>query len=246
MSNLLYTIILSYILYGIKKGTFMKKILILFALLIFLTPIAEASQPTPQDIAPMGFKILESNNIQKRMVFKYTTCIKNPRATLDYKPKNTSLDTTGRIIWIYGDALDLVADENELAAMLSYAIAIGESSYRGLFRGFFSQASYSCFPATSRKKENIADLKAIDYMVKAGYNPLALITFYNKTLAQTRYEWCHFSPLTTKRMINIYEYIYKNYPQYLKNNSYANNIYYQNFLHNTTKEMKKLEKKLIK
>ena len=36
------------------------------------------------------------------------------------------------------------------------------------------------------------------------------------------------------------------YPQYLKNNAYANNIYYQNFLHNTTKEMKKLEKKLNK
>lgn len=47
-------------------------------------------------------------------------------------------------------------------------------------------------------------------------------------------------------MVNIYEHIYKNYPQYLKNNAYANNIYYQNFLHNTTKEMKKLNKKISK
>ena len=83
-------------------------------------------------------------------------------------------------------------------------------------------------------------------MVNAGYNPLALVTVYSKTLAQTRYEWCHYYPLATKRMVNIYEHIYKNYPQYLKNNAYANNIYNQNFLHNTTKEMKKLEKKLNK
>ena len=46
--------------------------------------------------------------------------------------------------------------------------------------------------------------------------------------------------------MNIYEHIYETYPQYLKNNTYTNNIYYQNFLHNTTKEMKKLEKKLNK
>ena len=221
----------------------MKKILFLILALILLSPIVEAKKPTPEDIAPIGFKILESNNIQKRMVFKYTICIKNPRATLDYKPENIGLDSTGRILWIYGDVLNLTDNEDELAGLLSQAIAMGENSYKGVFRGFFSHAAYYFNP---RPKENKADLKAVDYMVKAGYNPVALIVVYSKTLAQTRYEWCHYYPLATKRMINIYEYIYKNYPQYLKNNSYANNIYYQNFIHNTTKEMKKLEKKLIK
>ena len=97
-----------------------------------------------------------------------------------------------------------------------------------------------------RPKENKFDIKAVDYMVKAGYNPVALITVYNKTLAQTRYEWCHFYPLTTKRMVNIYEHIYKKYPQYLTNNAYENNVYYKNFLSTTGKEMKKIEKKLNK
>lgn len=223
----------------------MKKFLVLFTLLMcFISvPIAEAKKPTAEDVPAIGFNILESNNIQKRMVFKSTAQIRNPRAELDYKPKNTGLDFTGRIIWVYGDVFSLVDDDNELAGLLSYAVAVGENSYKGLFRGFFSNFTYSLNP---RPKENQFDIKAVDYMVKAGYNPVALITVYNKTLAQTRYEWCHYYPLATKRMVNIYEHIYKNYPQYLKNNAYANNIYYQNFLHNTTKEMKKLEKKLNK
>ena len=75
---------------------------------------------------------------------------------------------------------------------------------------------------------------------------MALITIYSKTLGQTRYEWCHYYPLATKRMVNVYEHIAVNYPQYLANNIYTDNIYYKNFLHNTTKEMKKLEKKLNK
>ena len=165
----------------------MKKFLVLFAVLMLFvsTPMAEARKPTPEDIAPIGFKILETNNIQKRMVFKYTFSIKNPRATLDYKPENIGLDYAGRVLWVYGDVLNLTDNEDELAGLLSHAIAMGENSYRGLFRGFFSRAVYSFNP---RPKENKADLKAVDYMVNAGYNPLALVTVYSKTLAQTRYE----------------------------------------------------------
>ena len=221
----------------------MKKLLISFFVLVLFAyiPMVKAETLTPNDVAFIGFKILESNNIQKRMVFKSTAQIRNPRAELDYKPKNTGLDITGRIIWVYGDVFSLIDDSNELAGLLSYAVTVGENSYKGLFRGFFSNFSYSLNP---KLKENQFDEKAVDYMVKAGYNPIALITIYNKTLAQTRYEWCHYYPLATKRMVNIYAYIQRKYPQYLVNNAYENNIYYKNFLHNTTKEMMKLEKKL--
>ena len=223
----------------------MKKYLALFILFISLSTVsgAQAKNPTVKDVNEIGFNILESNKIQKRMVFKNTSEIKNPRLILDYKPESIGLDYTGRIIWVYGDVLSSTDNNDELAGLLSYGIAMAENSYKGLFRGFFSHASYL---AGSKRKETDADIKAVDYMVKAGYNPLALITIYSKTPAQTRYEWCHLQPLATKRMINIYEHIANNYPQYLANNAYANNIYYKNFLHNTTKEMKKLEKKMSK
>lgn len=59
----------------------MKKFLVLLsALMLFVSvPMAEAKKPTPDDVASIGFKILESNDIQKRMVFKHTIFIKNPR-----------------------------------------------------------------------------------------------------------------------------------------------------------------------
>lgn len=214
----------------------MKKFLILLVAIMCLniTQIAKADE-----VAQMGFSILEANNIQKRLVFKTTPQIKNPRATLDYRPDTTRLDYTGRVIWIYGDTLSLIESKDELAGILSYSIAMGENSYKGMFRGFFSHFAYTSNP---KGKANKADLKAVDYMVKAGYNPIGLITIYNKTLAQTRYEWCHYYPLATKRMTNIYGYISKKYPQFLENNTYANNIYYKNFLSTTGKEMRKLNK----
>ena len=107
-----------------KKGGFMKKFLVLLsALMLFVSvPMAEAKKPTPDDVASIGFKILESNDIQKRMVFKHTIFIKNPRATLDYKPENVGLDSTGRVLWVYGDVLNLTDNEDELAGLLSHAI----------------------------------------------------------------------------------------------------------------------------
>jgi len=223
----------------------MKRFLILgLALMSFIfTQAVEAKSISTNDVPALGFKILQANNVQKRMVFKTTSGIRNPRATLDYKPESIGLDTTGRVLWVYGDALNLIDNEDELAGLLSYGIAIGENSYKGTFRGFFSNFSYSMNP---RPKENQYDKKAVDYMVKAGYNPVALITFYSKSLSQTRYEWCHYYPLATKRMVDVYSYIYKNYPQCLKNNVYENNVYYQNFLATTQKEMTKAQKKLDK
>ena len=85
----------------------MKKYLALFILFISLSTVsgAQAKNPTVKDINEIGFNILESNKIQKRMVFKNTSEIKNPRLILDYKPESIGLDYTGRIIWVYGDVL---------------------------------------------------------------------------------------------------------------------------------------------
>ena len=52
----------------------MKKILILFAAIMCFAsvPMAEAKKPMPEDVPQIGFKILQANNVQKRMVFKST------------------------------------------------------------------------------------------------------------------------------------------------------------------------------
>ena len=81
-------------------------------------------------------------------------------------------------------------------------------------------------------------------MVNAGYNPVALIVVMSKTFPQERYDWYSSHPLTTKRMMEVYEYIYKKYPEYLSNNPYKNDSFYQNFLLTSKSNRSKFQKKI--
>ena len=81
-------------------------------------------------------------------------------------------------------------------------------------------------------------------MVKAGYNPIALITFINKAFPQHYQDVISNKNLTSKRLAVIYEYIYTKYPYYLANNEYFENPHYQNFLLNSAYNRKLLETKV--
>ena len=113
-------------------------------------------------------------------------------------------------------------------------------------RGYFTPLSYALSP---KKYEYKADKRAVDYMVNAGYNPVALIVVMSKTFSQPRFDWLSTHPLPTRRMMEVYEYIYKKYPEFLANNTYKNDIYYQNFLltskGNRTKFQRKIEKRIV-
>ena len=80
-------------------------------------------------------------------------------------------------------------------------------------------------------------------MVKAGYNPLGLITYINKTCPQARQDKISGSNLTSRRLAYIYEKIYTQYPNFLVNNAYINNEYYQNFLLTSLENRKKVAEK---
>ena len=73
-------------------------------------------------------------------------------------------------------------------------------------------------------------------MVKAGYNPLGLITYIHKTVPQARQDKISSNNLTSKRLANIYEKIYMQYPSFLVNNTYIK----QMALTNTQKEDKQI------
>ncbi|MBR1616942.1 M48 family metalloprotease [bacterium] len=183
-------------------------------------------------IDEIGFRILNSNYIQKRTVFD-----------LDIKRyKNANSNLKNRQITVYRTLFERMQTDDEIAFVLAHEIAHSVESYDGIFRGFFHFLSYAFAP---RKYEYKADKHALDYMVKAGYNPLASIVVLSKISPQTRYEWCHNHPLTTKRMMALYEYIYQKYPEYLVNNKYKDNMFYQNFLLNSIEARKKFQNKVI-
>ena len=219
----------------------MKKIITLLALLLCTTPVFATTNP---DIAKeteiqtridsVAVKLLNHNKITKRIIFTY-----------DKKAKKKALSTdkalTKRQVIIYDGLYQHVQTDDELAAMLAREISIAMKSYDGSFGGWVDSAQVAL---GSKKFETVSDKRAVDYLVNAGYNPLAVIIFINKTCPQKRHDTFSRHNLTSKRLARVYEYITYKYPQYLENNEYINNEYYQNFLLTSVENRKKLAEKI--
>ena len=219
----------------------MKKISILFALaILFQINVAQADSLTfsqkefaaiNKQVSEVGFNLLNSSGVEKRMAFSYNAD-KTINATTSYH---------NRMITMYRGLYSYLESNDELAAVLAHEISHGIDSYDGILRGTFSNLSYVCSP---KKYEYKADKKAVDLMVNAGYNPVAMIVVMQKSFPQGRFDWHSTHPLTTRRTMEVYEYIYKKYPEYLAKNIYKNNIYYQNFLLTSKENRAKFQKKI--
>lgn len=183
-------------------------------------------------ISNIGFKLLNANKIDVRMAFVYNK--KSPK--LKSEPA-----LTRRQIVIYGNSIQFASDDNEIAAFLAREICKGAESYSGQMKGFVGSAQIKFAP---KKYEMFFDKRAVDFMVKAGYNPLALITFINKSYEQKRFDRFSNHNLTSKRLANIYEYIYFQYPSFLANNEYIENEAYQHFLLSSIENRRKLQEKI--
>ena len=185
-------------------------------------------------IDKIGSKLLNANKIQKRVVFTYDN------ETRSEMLRSTKVLTKRQIV-VYGETYKFIETDDELAAYLAREIPAAARSYDGLGGGWLSSVKMKAAP---KKYELVFDKLAVDYMVKAGYNPLGLITFINKSCPQVRQDTFSTKNLTSKRLANIYERIYTKYPAYLANNEYLYNDYYQNFLLTSQENRKKLEEKI--
>ena len=181
-----------------------------------------------------GAKIMNSNQIKEPVVFVYGL---NEKKNFLKSAQNV----TSRQVIVYANDYKYVSDENELAAFLSREIALAVRSYDGIFKGMLRSLQMKASP---KKFEIVADKIAVDYMVKADYNPIALITYIQKTSPQKHYDTISTKNLTSKRLAIIYEQIFTKYPYFLTNNTYLDNEYYQNFLLNSVENRQKLEAKL--
>ena len=216
----------------------MKKFLICLFLLTSVCFASEKNLLTEQSIQNkidfVGVKILNSNKIDKRIVFVYNTDEKKSLLKLDKT-------ITKRQVVLYDGYYKFIDDDNELAAYLAREICIASKTYNGIANGWLRSIQIKSAP---KKYEIVADKTAVDLMVKAGYNPIALITFINKTFPQGRQDLVSTHNLTSKRLANIYEYIYTKYPYFLENNEYLNNEHYQNFLLTSIYNRKLFEDKI--
>lgn len=185
-------------------------------------------------INDIGTNLLNCGKVQKRVVFAYNELDK--KRLLDMYRELTS-----RQVVIYGKAYENTEDDNELAAMLAREISYIVKSYHGMWGGRIDSMQIML---GSKKFEIVADKRAVDYMVKAGYNPLGLITYINKTCPQKRSDRISRHNLTSKRLAQIYEYITYKYPEFLDDGEYEDNKYFQNFLLTSLKNRSMLNEKI--
>lgn len=191
-------------------------------------------QTIQSKINDVGFRILNANKIDKRIIFVYD---KNAEKSL----LNSTDEVTKRQIVLYESDIKFISNEDELAGFLARGISMALKSYGGFWNGGLSAVQVKAAP---KIYEIVADKRAVDFMVNAGYDPIGLITYINKAFPQRRFDRFSNTNLTSKRLAIIYEYIYTKYPYYLANNKYLETESYQNFLLNSMSNRKLLEDKI--
>jgi len=219
----------------------MKKIILTFLCLFLFQSFCKANQADldksnfiQSRVDSVGVNLLNCNKIQKRIVFVYDETEKK-------EVISTDRSLTKRQVILYKSLYKTIQSDDELAAVLAREISSVVKSYDGMWGGRIDSLQVW---ASSKKFEIVADKRAVDYMVNSGYNPLALIVHINKVYPQKRSDKIARHNLTSKRLARIYEYITYKYPQYLENNEFINDKYYQNFLLTSVNNRKLLAEKI--
>lgn len=213
----------------------MKKIFIVFIMFVFLCSNAVYSAVVSlsvdgefqEYINKTGFKILNANEIEQHIVYRYS----NSESLRTY---STADDRT---VYIPRGLLTYIESEDELAAIIAYQTAYCLQYYEGIFSKLTVKLS-------AQKYETLADKRAVDFLVKSGYCPIAMITMINKVYGQTKSNIFSQHVKTSVRLARIYEYIIRKYPDKLDDRRFKNNIYYQNFLLNSRKNRELLQNRL--
>lgn len=180
-----------------------------------------------QKVILVGQKIMLDNKIAKRV----------PIWVDNKKTINAYSRTYDKIVVIHEGMFFYIDNDDELAYVLSHEIAHSVESYGGMMK-------YMAVNANSKKYEQKADLNGIDYMVKAGYDPIAAITMGNKIFAEPVCDWGFTSthPKGSKRLMDMYKYIYVKYPNYL-NSPLTKSPSYKNFEYSMAKEIREFQQK---
>ncbi len=206
----------------------MKKILIaIFALFLGLQVNAATTTTSNWDSAAAQTKL---NNIAYKII------------KANYLPNGISIKVSdsdeanayaniNKEIYVYKGLLNYATTDEEIAAVISHEMGhiinghnAKQTILNSLIANIIGDTSKSVGAAAvqelsstklSRKDEFEADLSGVDLMVKAGYNPLAMVSVLNK-ICGNYVDIISSHPSGEKRLMNIYDYVSYNYPDWTK------------------------------
>lgn len=187
----------------------------------------EKNGKSQQKIIDVGSKVINANKLDKHVSVQMYRNLNMVNAEAHFLDKN---------VYIYAGILPYIDNDDELAYLVSHEIAHCLDFYDGFFK-------LVAMKFNSKEYETKADLIGIDMMVKAGYNPIASIIEVNKISGESVFEnfifWSH--PKASRRMMNMYKYIYKKYPSYFDSDM-TTNVHYQNFTYCCGKQINEFKR----
>lgn len=233
----------------------MKKVLLsLFVAVALVIPASAATYNPANRVTEVGTKMYKNSGI--------------PATNVKFMVVSGSVDNssyaTNRVVNISTNELSFAGNDNEVAAVIGNElghIIAGHASKGKVVQllqsaavadtALETNASASTISTnyTNLKDEKEADLVAVDLMVNAGYNPLALIVVLTKQTG-TYWETLLGQPANAERALNVYNYVTYAYPAKIKAgygcNEYRNFVAYADPIIALRKNSKRLEKRNTK
>ena len=233
-----------------------KLILSLFAAALFILPSTAATWTASDRVAPVSKTIVSKNSLPAKLQFKVVEGTVN----------NLNTATTN-VVQISKTDLSYAGKDNEVAAVISYELGqiingkSGKESFRAAAKSIVAEkfskdnilntAANSEYlnSKTALQDQKEADMTAADLMVKAGYNPLALVVVITK-MPGSNMEIIMGKPANSERAMSVYDYLLYNYSSNVSAGygcqEYRNFLAYANPIVEKRNNSKRLLKKYTK
>lgn len=208
----------------------MKKILIaIFALFLGLQVNAATTTTTTTNwdsaaaqkrLNNIAYKLIKSNNLPDGISIKVSA-----------EDEANAYANINKEIYVFKGMLNYATTDEEIASVIAHEMGhiinghnAKQSILNTLIANITGDSSKSVGAAAvqelsstklSRKDEFEADLTGVDLMVKAGYSPLSMISVLNK-ICGNYVDIISTHPSGEKRLMNIYDYVSYNYPEWIK------------------------------
>ena len=199
-----------------------KIILSLFTLTLLILPSTAATWTATDRVAPVSKIIVEKNSLPAKLQFKVVEDL-----------VDNSKTSTTNIVQVSKTDLKYAGNDNEVAAVIAYELGqiingkSGKDNIRAAAKALLAEKlsgenivnttanSEYWNSKTNLRDQKEADMTAVDLMVKAGYNPLALVVVITK-MPGTNLELVMGKPANSERAMSAYNYLAYNYPEKVK------------------------------